>query len=285
MRRHGYASGPAFKALVGSAWPRARPCRTLRGMSHPSERANPRTSAARARAKAGSSLRVVMAFAVIGAFVGALVARSGNLSDLGSLRSLALFSPMGACLLTWLVLSVYWEISARSASAARASESPGSRRVHVIMISAAQLLVFWPYPGWLSPDWSRNFSFPVILPFPGVLVPLGLFLAVAGLAFAIVARRHLGRNWSGEVTLKVDHELVRSGPYRWLRHPIYTGALAMYLGPALVSGRVNGAISVALALLAYARKIPQEERVLEAEFGEQYADYRRRSWAIVPGLW
>jgi protein-S-isoprenylcysteine O-methyltransferase Ste14 len=98
------------------------------------------------------------------------------------------------------------------------------------------------------------------------------------------ARRRLGRNWSGEVTVKVDHELVRVGPYRRIRHPIYTAAIGMYLGPALVSGRLQGLLSLALVAIAYARKIRQQERVLRAESGAAYQQYRRESHALVPWI-
>lgn len=69
-----------------------------------------------------------------------------------------------------------------------------------------------------------------------VLYWLGLLMVICGLAFAVWARIHLGRNWSGTVTVKEDHELIRSGPYGIVRHPIYTGLLLAIAGTAIVFG-------------------------------------------------
>ena len=82
--------------------------------------------------------------------------------------------------------------------------------------------------------------------------------------------------------MKQDHELVRSGPYRTLRHPIYTGAIGMHVGTALISGRLQGLLAVALITLAYAREIRMEERILGEVFGVSFEEYRQESWALVP---
>ena len=113
---------------------------------------------------------------------------------------------------------------------------------------------------------------------------VGLAVETAGLFLAIWARRALGRNWSGEISIKFEHELIRIGPYRKLRHPIYTGLLAMYAGAALVTGEWLAIIGLAMALLAYGRKIGLEEVNLNAAFGAEYEAYRRESWALLPGL-
>lgn len=221
-----------------------------------------------------------VAFAALaGALIGIRLVRPGP----SPFRPALLLSPMMIAVAMWLVMSIYWEIEARKRSAARAAESGGSRAVHLVMISAAQLLTFWPFPGWIISA-PIALQFPRVLPAWPFLAPLGLALTAAGVGFAMWSRRQLGRNWSGEVTVKVGHELVRSGPYRWIRHPIYTGLFAMYIGTALVSGRLQGPIAVALVAIAYARKIPQEERVLGAEFGAAYEEYRRASKALIPGI-
>jgi protein-S-isoprenylcysteine O-methyltransferase Ste14 len=113
---------------------------------------------------------------------------------------------------------------------------------------------------------------------------LGLALTLFGLGFAVWARRTLGRHWSGEVTAKVDHELIRTGPYRLVRHPIYTGAILMYVGPALISGRLQGVLALVVVGLAYARKIGMEERNLHALFGPAWEEYRRETKALIPWL-
>jgi len=112
----------------------------------------------------------------------------------------------------------------------------------------------------------------------------GLAIEAMGLYLAILARRHLGRYWGGEISIKVDHRLIRSGPYQKLRHPIYTGLLAMYAGAAVVTGTWLALAGFAMALFAYARKIRLEEQNLRVAFGAEYEAYRRESWALVPGL-
>ena len=85
---------------------------------------------------------------------------------------------------------------------------------------------------------------------------LGLALVVLGLAFSVAARVWLGGNWSSMVTLKQDHELIRSGPYRWVRHPIYTGLLLAILGSAIALGEWRGLIALALVTVAFCARSP-----------------------------
>src|SRR5262249_39684124 len=96
------------------------------------------------------------------------------------------------------------------------------------------------------------------------------------------ARRHLGRNWSGAITVAEEHQLVRSGPYRVLRHPIYSAMIAMFVGSALAIGEWHSLIGLVLIMIAYARKIPLEERSLREVFGASYDEYRKASWALIP---
>src|SRR5579862_3865927 len=103
-------------------------------------------------------------------------------------------------------------------------------------------------------------------------------------AAGVWARRHLGAQWSGQVAVKVVPHLVRSGPYRVLRHPIYTAWLGMYAGPAIVSGQLHAFLAVALVAFAYGRKILIEEAALHQAFGQTYASYRRDTWALIPWL-
>ncbi len=68
---------------------------------------------------------------------------------------------------------------------------------------------------------------------------LGMGLTAVGIAFALWARLWIGRNWSGTITIKDQHELIQRGPYSLVRHPIYTGLLLAFLGTALVHGEVS----------------------------------------------
>ena len=111
---------------------------------------------------------------------------------------------------------------------------------------------------------------------------VGIALVVVGLLFTIWARLYLGRNWSGVVTLKKDHELVRGGPYRFVRHPIYSGLLLAITGSAVVRGEWRGVLALIIAFVALWRKLRLEERWLGEAFGEQYAAYRAEVAALIP---
>src|SRR5262245_41224035 len=93
----------------------------------------------------------------------------------------------------WVIFSLYWEYAARNAAAAKSSESRSSRRVHVFLTNIALLLEIAPIRG--LGRW---------VPVSPIVMAAGLAVEAAGLALAIWARRHLGRNWSGEITVKVD---------------------------------------------------------------------------------
>ncbi len=180
--------------------------------------------------------------------------------------------PLIACGAMWLAFSLYWEIAAKDASAEKSSEATLSRSVHVLIANAALLLIFIPVPRLMGR------FLPVSTPF----IAAGLVLTGCGLALSIWARIHLGRNWSGRITIKVDHQLVRSGPYRLVRHPIYTAILAMYAGTMLVSGEWHALIGMFLAVFAYWHKVRMEEANLARAFGPDYSDYRRTTCALVP---
>jgi len=174
----------------------------------------------------------------------------------------------------WFAWAIYWALAARRVKPVAWRESNLSRASHrVPLIVAFYLLVVPTMPGWLGAQWiERSWS----------LFGVGTGLVVTGLLFSVWARVELGGNWSGTVTVKQGHEIVRCGPYRWIRHPIYTGLLLAFCGSALALGQWRGLIGLALVLVAYWRKIGLEERRLEQHFGAAYADYRRSSWALIP---
>ena len=182
--------------------------------------------------------------------------------------------PTLACFAEWAFFILYWNAAAKNSSPAKVSESRKSRRVHEILLNAGLLLVIVPVPGL-----RERF-----LPDKGLIEWIGLILETAAFALGIWARRVLGPHWSGEITIKVDHELIRSGPYRFVRHPIYTAWLGMFAATAIVSGQMHALIGFAMAAFAYRRKIRLEEANLRNVFGSDYDAYRRETWALVPWL-
>jgi protein-S-isoprenylcysteine O-methyltransferase Ste14 len=107
-------------------------------------------------------------------------------------------------------------------------------------------------------------------------------VVVAGLAFTAWARFTLGGNWSGAIVLKEDHELVKSGPYAYVRHPIYTGLLTMLLATVVVYARPIGFAAFALAFVALWGKLRREERLMTSHFPDEYPAYRARTKSLIP---
>ena len=177
----------------------------------------------------------------------------------------------------WLAWLIYWCIAAIGAKATRRREGVASRLSHIapLALGIVVLSVRVPIP-WLE---AR------VLPRAEGWYWLGLCLVVLGLGFSVAARVWLGGNWSGTVTLKRDHELIRSGPYRWVRHPIYTGLLLAVLGSAITLGEWRGAAGLALIAAAFLRRIAIEERFLTQQFGAAYARYSNEIPALVPMPW
>jgi protein-S-isoprenylcysteine O-methyltransferase Ste14 len=107
---------------------------------------------------------------------------------------------------------------------------------------------------------------------------------VASLLFAVWALQFLGRNWSSSVTIKQDHELITAGPYALVRHPIYTGILAGFLGTAIALSQVGGFIAFVLFFVMFWLKLRKEEQWMRSQFGETYATYAHKTAALVPYL-
>jgi protein-S-isoprenylcysteine O-methyltransferase Ste14 len=114
----------------------------------------------------------------------------------------------------------------------------------------------------------------------------GVIVAAGGLAGAFYARRFLGRFWTAVTTVQRDHLVVDKGPYGWVRHPIYTATLAMYLGTTLAFPSAGTALLLLALTVFYSLKALDEERFLTAQLGAAYTDYCQRvRYRLVPGIW
>jgi protein-S-isoprenylcysteine O-methyltransferase Ste14 len=177
----------------------------------------------------------------------------------------------------WIAFLIYWQIKAANTKQAQRLEPAGSRILRALIVLAAIILLSttWIPLSWLYRTlWQQGFW-----PFW-----LGAAVTVGGLLFAVWAREHLGRNWSSSVTIKQDHELITTGPYAVVRHPIYTGILAGFLGVAIAISQVRGFVVFVLIFLGFWAKLSMEERWMRSQFGETYAKYVHRTDALIPYL-
>lgn len=113
---------------------------------------------------------------------------------------------------------------------------------------------------------------------------VGLLLAFFGVALACRSRQLLGRNWSLAVARKADHELVVSGPYRWVRHPIYSGLLLLFCGNGLVVGDYRAFLAVAIVLASFIHKLRKEEALMAELFGKTWSAYASSTPALIPAV-
>lgn len=184
---------------------------------------------------------------------------------------------MRVCLWIWAVFIAVWLIGAFKNKPVQQRESVSSRLSYTALVIVGFYVVF-------SVDtvqpWMRLHLFPA----SRAAEILGVVMTAAGIGFAIWARVYLGGNWSGAVTVKVGHQLVRTGPYRWVRHPIYTGLILALMGTALERRQLRGLIAVALVYVGFKMKSKIEERTMTETFGAEYTDYSRSTGAIVPKL-
>jgi len=109
----------------------------------------------------------------------------------------------------------------------------------------------------------------------------GIVFTIAGLGFSAWARLHLGKYWSGMVMVKVGHRIIKTGPYRIVRNPMYTGLFIAYVGAAIAIGELLAFISLIIGIAFVWIKIKAEEEILSEKFGEEYLQYKRDVMAAI----
>jgi protein-S-isoprenylcysteine O-methyltransferase Ste14 len=173
----------------------------------------------------------------------------------------------------WLAWMAYWVVMAFAAN--RTIERGGFLGYRVVTIVLTIGLVLAARLVGLSSN-AQLWQTPLAA---GALTDC---IVAAGAAFTVWARITLGRNWSAEVTFKQDHELIESGPYGLVRHPIYTGLIAMALGTAINYGHVLGFTLLIGLCGGLWWKARQEEQIMSRHFPAAYAAYKARVHAIIP---
>ena len=175
----------------------------------------------------------------------------------------------------WTGFFVVWLLWAIGTKPTERRESIASRVSYILLVVPGFYLLFAHHV-------RHSWLLQPILPQAPWVQGLGIGITAAGLLVAVWARLYLAGNWSGTVTVKVGHELVRSGPYRWVRHPIYSGILLAVLGTALERGQLRGAIALVLIYAGFLLKIRKEEQFMNDAFGARYDEYRRTTGILIP---
>jgi protein-S-isoprenylcysteine O-methyltransferase Ste14 len=177
--------------------------------------------------------------------------------------------------LCWVAFVSVWVILAFSVKRTRKHQPLVARALYIGVTAVAALLLNGRIQQF---HLSRG-----VLPHTLAIVLIADFIVFAGLVIAIWARVVLGRNWSARVTLKESHELIRVGPYRLVRHPIYSGLLLMILGTAMLAGQVGGFVASLICFCGFWMKLRQEEILLTKEL-PGYSEYKAHTKALIPFL-
>jgi len=180
-------------------------------------------------------------------------------------------------LLPWYAVMIVWGVAALKVKRDKVVEPPSTRLFHIVFIALAFVLLFsQSLP--LGPLRQR------FVPPADWLRWSGIVLTCMGAAVAIWARLNLGENWSARVIVKQGHQLISSGPYAYVRHPIYSGFLLAVVGTAIEIGEWRGLGAIVLVAVTQSLKAQREEKFMLSEFGERYAQYQKQTGFLVPKL-
>ena len=174
----------------------------------------------------------------------------------------------------WLLMMLYWLYAGMKTKMTIRKQNNFSRLSHLFLVISAFALIY-------EERSAVGFLKQRLFPENDYIKILGLLINLAGIIFAIRARTWLGTNWSATVTVKKDHDLIRSGPYAITRHPIYTGMLFGIVGAAFIVGEIRGFLAVGLFLIAMEIKMATEEKFMKSVF-PSYGDYMKRTKKLIP---
>jgi len=176
--------------------------------------------------------------------------------------------------LFWITFLVYWIVQGRRVKPTAEKQSRSSSLAYRLPLMLCGILVAFPY--------ARSPLGMELTPRTELAAGIGLAVCAFGLFVTIWARRTLAGNWSNQITFKEGHELVQTGPYRFVRHPIYTGLLLMCLGTATAVGQLHTWLGFLFMFAGFWIKLKQEESLMLRHFPDDYPSYRNRVKALVP---
>jgi protein-S-isoprenylcysteine O-methyltransferase Ste14 len=184
----------------------------------------------------------------------------------------------------WLIFILYWFISAWSTK--RNQETSGwlgGNWYPFLYLIGILFMVNFRFLARLGIP--RDKLAILLLPHTLILNIIVVIFLIIGLVVAITARHTLAGNWSGAVAFKEDHELITTGPYQYVRHPIYTGMLLMILGTALSFATLGACLGFFIIVAGVLLKLRQEEALLTQHFAQDYLSYKKHTRTLIPFIW
>ena len=182
-------------------------------------------------------------------------------------------------ILCWLIFLGYWIVASVHVKRDRGGHEDWKASGFALRVAFIFFVVILTFAA--RAQVLRLFELHPVIPDDSIIDAVGTVVCALGITIAIWARVHLGRNWSDEPNLKEGHTLVMSGPYYFVRHPMYAGTLTALLGSALVGGSF-WIVSLLFISVLFAYRMQKEERMLTAEFPAEYPAYKRRTRALIP---
>jgi protein-S-isoprenylcysteine O-methyltransferase Ste14 len=180
-------------------------------------------------------------------------------------------------LFAWIVTWLYFWVSALFTNRIKRREAFHERLLDSALFFGGYFLMFSPAPI-LS---TVNFHF---VPLQKALQIAGVVLTYVGLPLTIWSRARLGRYWSGVVALKHEHRLIQSGPYRVVRHPLYSGLILAAIGVSLYVTTWSSLLAILSWITCFERRAHKEDALLAAEFGAEFEAYRQHTGRLIPRL-
>jgi protein-S-isoprenylcysteine O-methyltransferase Ste14 len=180
----------------------------------------------------------------------------------------------------WIIFLLYWFVTWSSVKPTQERTWSGGSFRWVIIGVVAIIVLFLKFFGLPIPLFTIS-----LISHSELLSVVSVILVGIGLVIALVARGTLAGNWSQDVDIKVDHELITTGVYRYARHPIYTGVLLMGLGSVLLLGTLSGLLGFLFLLGFFLFKVRREEKLLTQHFPKEYPVYKNHTKALIPFVW
>ena len=171
-----------------------------------------------------------------------------------------------SAIVLWFAIFVYWVIKSKNRGVV--NEITG-----LVKLLFSGLILFLP-----------AFFIVNFLSFKSLIITniAGLTFVVFGFVICILAREYLASNWSGKVTIQQKHSLIKNGPYKRIRHPIYSGVLLMMLGTGIITGNFLNFVWIIFCFFGLYRKSIQEEKLLRKEFSDEYENYQEQTKMLIP---